>query len=253
MPTLAHCFAKEFTPYLEALWESSPQFRQLVSAYKGFFERIGLSIRLIAESPPSRGYEPILMQRFGNRIAARGMAMMAVRSEKQRAGESKRRAAVVGALRFLAKREGRADARLRRVSLLLAAWEETSIIDDIFDEVGVSQPALKEVHPNPFEFVSLLRSVVERREISTSRLRQIAADIAPHIVNSRGPKISAASAAHELILETVFLDGPSAYTWDPIKGDFSDGLTQATRLEFGNPNFSPQPARRRARKRRVSQ
>jgi hypothetical protein len=45
----------------------------------------------------------------------------------------------------------------------------------------------------------------------------------------RGPKISAASASHELLLEEfVSITGSQGYTWNSYKGekgDFSDRLT----------------------------
>lgn len=251
MPTLTDHFTAKLTRGLEALWDSSSQFRELADGFKGLLERVGLAICFIAESPPSPSYEPFLIEALGNRIAARGLAMVAVRSGRRRAAESKRRRPVFRAIRFLAQPDRRKDASLRRAELLLAAWEETSIIAEIFDEVGASQPSSKEAHPNVFEFVSLLESAIERREI-TSRLREIAAALTPHLSISRGPKISAASASHELFLENGLPDQPPAYTWDPIKYDFTDGLTLATRQEFGVPNFSPQAARRRVRKRRLT-
>jgi hypothetical protein len=248
MPTLTDHFTAKLTRGLEALRESSPQFRELVNGSKGLLDRIGLVIRFIAESPPSPGYEPFLVEALRNRIAARGLAMVAVRSGRRRAAESKRRRPVFRAIRFLAQPDRRKDASLRRAELLLAAWEETSIIEEVFDEVGASQPCFKEAHPDPFEFIDLLKSAVERREIA-SRLREIAAALTPHLSISRGPKISAASASHELFLENALPDEPPAYTWNPFMDDFTDGLTQATRQEFGNPRFSPQPARRRVRRR----
>jgi hypothetical protein len=251
MPTLTECLAAELTPRLEALWESSPQFRGLVDGFKRLFEQIGLGIRSIAESPPSPAYERVLIKRFRNPFVARAVAKLAVRSGRRRAAESKRRGPVFRAIRFLAQPDRRKDASLRRASLLLAAWEETSIIEGIFDEAVASQPSFRVAHPNPFEFVSLLKSAVERREIA-SRLREIAAALTPHLLISRGPRISAASATHEFILENGLPDQPRAYTWDPTKEDFTDGLTQATRQEFGNLSFSPQAARRRVKRRRLT-
>jgi hypothetical protein len=39
------------------------------------------------------------------------------------------------------------------------------------------------------------------------------------------------------------LIGSRAYTWDDLAEDYVDELTQATRIEFGEPD--PRPARRR--------
>jgi hypothetical protein len=251
MPTLTECLAAELTPRLEALWESSSEFRGLAEGFKRLFQQIVLVIRFIAESPPSLGYEPFLIEHLRNRFVARALAMVAVRSGRRRAAESKRRGPVFRAIRFLAQPDRRKDASLRRASLLLAAWEETSIIAEIFDEVGASQPSFKKAHPNAFEFVSLLESAIERREI-TGQLREIAAALAPHLSISRGPKISAASASHEFLVEAVFRDKPPTFTWNAFKRDFTDSFTRATRREFNNPNFSPQAAYRRVKRRRVT-
>jgi hypothetical protein len=61
--------------------------------------------------------------------------------------------------------------------------------------------------------------------------------------------VSAASLAHEFSLAYVFnMAGPEAYTYDPVSEDYTDPLTRATRLAFGDPDFDPGPARRRQRK-----
>jgi hypothetical protein len=237
---------------------------QVVDGFKGLFEQTVLGIRFIAESPPSLGYEPFLIEPLRNRFVARAVAKLAVRSGRRRAAEGKRRGPVFRAIRFLAQPDRRKDASLRRAELLLAAWEETSIIAEIFDEVGASQPSFKKAHPNVFEFVSLLQSAVERREVA-SRLTEIAAGLTPHLSISRGPKISAPSAAHEFLLDYVLPDKPPTFTWNadaPLphrairrtnKGDFTDSFTRATRQEFSNPYFSPQAACRRVKRRRLTE
>ena len=53
------------------------------------------------------------------------------------------------------------------------------------------------------EFIGLLKSAVEGREVAWRRITEIAATIAPRLSMTRGPKISAASATHEVFLETV--------------------------------------------------
>jgi hypothetical protein len=137
----------------------------------------------------------------------------------------------VGAIRFLAKTGRGRRAILRKAEVLLAAWEETSIIDTIFDDANLRES----------EFIGLLNSAVEGRKVAGRRITEIA---------------SAASASHELLLEELVSEtGSQGYTWDPYKGDngdFSDPWTQATRLEFACPRFSPQSARRRLNRRRAT-
>ena len=195
------------------------------------------------ESSPSKAYEPFLIERGVKPVVARGLASLTISSGTRPANESLRQPTVVGAIRFLAT-PGRGRRAIRRkAEVLLAAWNQTSIIDSIFGDAGLSES----------EFIGLLKSVVEGREVTLGRITKIAAAIAPGLSIPRGPKISAASAAHEFLLdEAPPVTHVHGYTWDPITDDFSDPLTQATRREFDRPRFSPQPARRRSRRPRAT-
>ena len=103
------------------------------------------------------------------------------------------------------------------------------------------------------EFIGWLKSVVEGREVAWRRITEIAATIAPRLSIPRGPKISAASATHEVLLETVAeLLAPRAYTRDPIRENYTDRWTAATRQEFRDPDFNPQAAHLRAKARRAA-
>lgn len=113
-----------------------------------------------------------------------------VRGTRQ-ANESRRLPAVVGAIRFLAKPGRRRRAILRRAEVLLAAWDETSIMETIFDNASLSVGV-----------IGLLKSVVEGRAVAWRRITEIAATFTlPSI--PRGRKISAASASHQLLLEEL--------------------------------------------------
>jgi hypothetical protein len=172
------------------------------------------------ELAPSIAYEPLLIEHGVKPLWARGMASLVIRRGTRRANESLRLPAVVGAIRFLAKPGRGRRAILRKAEVLLAAWEETSIIETIFDGAGLSES----------EFIGLLKSVVEGREIAWRRITEIAAVVTPLLSIPRGPKIRTVSAAHEFVLEElVSVTGSQGYTWDPYKGDngdFSDPLTR---------------------------
>jgi hypothetical protein len=198
----------------------------------------GMAQRAV-ESSPSKAYAPLLIERGGNPVLARGLASLAIRRGTRQAQESIRLPAVIGAIRFLAKPDRRRRAILRKAEVLLTAWEQTSIIETIFDDAGLSES----------EFIGLLRCVVEGREVATARLTEIAAAVAPRLSIARGPRISAASASHQLLLEEASAaTGTQGYTWDAYEEDHSDPLTRATRREFDRPDFNPQPARRRCRR-----
>ncbi len=190
-----------------------------------------------AESHPSKAYEPLLIEHGAKPVWARPLASLAISRGFRVANESKREPAVVGAIRFFASPGRSRKAIIRRARVLLAAWNETSIVETIFDDGHLS------------EFIGLLTSVIEGREVM-----EIAAAIAPGLSIPRGRKISAASAAHEFLLdEAPSVTHVHGYTWDPITDDFSDPLTQATRREFGCAHFDPRPAHGRSKRRNAAQ
>ena len=208
----------------------------LLRAFSGFCEQTVAVILRAAESPPSAGYEPFLVERNLNPVLARMISRLLVRRGRRRANERIRLPVVVGAIRFLGKPGRGRRAIHRKAEVLLAASEETSIIETIFDDANLRES----------EFIGLLKSVVEGGEVAWQRITEIAALVVPHLPSPRGRRITAASATHEFLLEELIsVTGSQGYTWDPYREDFADHLTQATRREFACPRFSPQSAHRR--------
>jgi hypothetical protein len=200
---------------------------------------IGSSLSCIAELPPSRGYEPVLVENGIHPVLARGVAFLAVRAGRRMASESKRRRPVFDAIRFLAKpRQKR--AILSRAKILLAAWDETSIIETVFDEVGLQET----------EFIKLLQAIVQGQTTDLNRLAEICATIAPSLSLDRGPKVSAPSATHKFILESgiKLTEKRLPYARRDRTASNEDALTEATRLEFDRPDFDSRPSRRRLRR-----
>ena len=102
---------------------------------------------------------------------------------------------------------------------------------------------------SPSGFVGLLKRVVAGEEVELRRITEAAGAIAPGLSIPRGPKNSAASAAHQFLLEDASsATGVRGYTWNAYDEDFADPLTHATRQEFGRADFDPRPARRRSRR-----
>src|SRR5258708_40101282 len=116
---------------------------------------MGLAIMKVAELPPSPGYEPLLIRYGVDPIAARGMARIVTHHGKRRAAESGWHRRVFDAIRFLAERVRQRRAIFRRARLLLEAWDKTSIIETVFDEIGLSET----------EFIGLLKALVEGRVV----------------------------------------------------------------------------------------
>jgi hypothetical protein len=197
-----------------------------------------MAFQRIEQSAPSAGYEPLLVERGVNRVVARGMAHILVRRGNRIARENKRVLEVVRALKFLAKPHRNGPAIARRVNDLLVAWEETSIIETIFNESGLQES----------EFISLLKLYKDRHGSEYQRLTEIAASLIPQLRTPSGRRVSAASAAHQFFLENLPKQiEQTAYTHNPIEDDFTDALTKATRREFGVNKFDPRPAHRRRR------
>ena len=148
-------------------------------------------------------------------------------------------APVVEAIRFLARGDRQRRAILSRAKLVLAARQETSIVDELFRNAGHHEG----------EFLRLLQTVINEGAISRERIRTIAAAVIRGAPCARAG-LAAASGAHELFLEMNLSFGlPGGYTWSEDADDFVDPMARATRQEFGDPDFAPRSARRRVKRR----
>lgn len=195
---------------------------------------IGVLLKRISEQAPSVGYERYLVSKGINQIIARGMALLAVKRGTRIAVEEEHRASVIRAIHFIRNPDRNKKALLRRVKLLLSAATETTTIETLFVELGRDE----------FHFVHLLQSANEGNDGAYAELAEIARGLP---VNSRrGPRIKAASAAHEFFMEALAgLNLEHGYTWDPVKLICTDDLSEAARREFNLSNFDPRPAYRR--------
>jgi hypothetical protein len=155
--------------------------------------------------PASPGYEPLLIKRGENPHLARVKAYLAVDQGRKIADECRKYREVVSAIRFLAKPNRSRWAVNRKIALLLATSRETRIIRAIFIEANLSDHIL----------INLLPSA-QGNEMATERILEIARMAAPRIRIRRGPKVTAASAAHELFLEKHGVRGASAYSYLPL-------------------------------------
>jgi hypothetical protein len=204
-----------------------------------FLAGSALVLSKLSRDPPSAGYEPLLVENGFDVIVARGIAKVAVRAGRRQAKEGKRRRPVFDAIRFLATpRQER--AILSRAKLILAAWNETSIVETLFSDAGQSET----------EFIQLLESVVRRETVGVQRLVEICAAIVPYLSLDRGPKVSAPSAAHAFILESgiKLTKKRLPYARKDRSARNDDALTEATGREFGIPHFDSRPSRRRLKR-----
>lgn len=242
MPTLEDHFVAELarSGMLERLKPWGELFVEFQKMLGGMFLMASAIAERAEENFPSKAYGNYFEAQGFAPFLARGLASLTISLGTREADEARRVTPVVEAIRFLARGDRQKRAILSRAKLVLAASKETSIVDELFRNAGLHEG----------EFLRLLQTVIDGGTINRERITTIAAVVAPSVRRARGPKITAASAAHERFLETNASFGlPGGYTWSEDAGDFVDPRTRATRQEFGEPDFAPRSARRRVKRR----
>ena len=190
--------------------------------------------------PPVPGYELVLIERGHHPLLARGISHWIIDLARDEAHKAKMQGIVVDAIRFLVKPGRQKRSISRRAAALLEVCNTNFDLGNVFDGVDL----------RVLEFAEALKGAVRGDGAACQRVTEIAAALAPGLSVRQGPKASAASLAHEFSLTCVAnMAGPKAYTYDHVSEDYTDPLTRATRLAFGDPDFDPGPARRRQRKR----
>jgi hypothetical protein len=225
------------TAIFRSLGTLDPATREIVGCFLTFAGLVGYGITYVAGLSPSSGYEPWLIENGFNPIAARGLAYVITHSARRQAKDHQFVGPVVAAIRTLAKPRQNLNAARTATKLLLEAAKSTTVFETIF-EADLDRE---------LEFVRLLECAIDNGP--SRRLTEIAVSLARTQTLRRGPKTKASSIAHECILrERLTVDGTTAYSYSEIEGDFTDGLTKATRREFNEPNFKPRAARNRIRR-----
>ena len=179
------------------------------------------------------GYEPWFAERGFSPPLARLMAGITVNYGKREARESGERPQPIAAIRFIAKKGRRGNAAQKRLQYILNVVDTTTTADTLFDEIGGDE-----------ELIYYMRRAVQGDKEARVKVQQIAAALEPKLPESRGPKVTVASAAHEFLLTCEFTNSRK-YSWNSVTERFTDPLTEATRTEFGLPYFDPRPAVRR--------
>lgn len=195
---------------------------------------LGLLIEHFAQQsqslPSSDGYEPLLRE-FGLQPPfAKIAAQLIVRRGRREARDTLIFGDVVRAIRFLARpNQPIWDAR-EKIEFLLHVARETTALQPILLDAAAEH-----------EFIRCLEAAAGQPD----ELTACCAKLALGLKIKRGRKVSAASVSHQFLLRHLPTD--CAYTYDSIQEKFVDQQTAATRLEFGEPNFDPRPAHRRAK------
>jgi hypothetical protein len=166
------------------------------------------------------------------------MAAMIVEEGRVRAATAKRSTEFAQALRRLANPRLETEAFLANAKVALEAMGGTVSTRDLFDGLPRFEGLV---------FIRALKFCLAGDLSDRAVVCRIARAIWRRVAVSRGPKLTRASAAHEYFLESQSIFETAAFTWSPYSEDFTDRLTQATREEFDDPDFSPVPARRRLR------
>jgi hypothetical protein len=259
MPTIVDLLANYLVPRFESvtLEAGCERFRESLIGLRDAFgalvassgrcreslirlgEPIDRLIFFVANSRPSVGYEPLLCEGGYPRAIARAFAMLTFRIGKRRAKEGKRQTEVFSAFRFLAKPHRRPDAIARRAKILIAAWQETSILEALLDKVGI----------HVSELLSLLDDAARSVSHEYLRLQEIANRVVRSQSLPMGPKRTAQSISMEYFLRHFprHSNGPQAFGQKHPDRD-SDLVAEATRREFGLSQFDGRPARRRIKR-----
>jgi hypothetical protein len=198
------------------------------------------AVERLERIPPAPGYEPLLIARGQHPLVARMMSYAIIKFSAEAASEDRMERKAVDAIRFLAKPGRRKRAVSRRVDWLVHDWDGASGLTRLRGGDIIS------LH----DFTSALESFARGDPGAREHLTQTAAAIVPLLSVRRGRRASRATIAHQMFL-SIFrvMVGSASYTWGSAQEDFTDPLTRATRLAFGDPDFDPRPAFRRERRR----
>ena len=187
----------------------SKQGDEALAAAQAEFESLWPTMMLMAatiaqraeENFPSTAYGPYLKERGADPVWAQSLGSLAISLGTRRSNKSRQIGVVVEALRFLAQGKRQRRAVLSRARLLLAAQDETSMLDEIFRKAGLNGTELSEL-------VYLLKGGVNGEPLERDRIREMAAAVVSSFPSARGRRVSAASAAHEEFLKFARIVGP---------------------------------------------
>jgi hypothetical protein len=193
-------------------------------------------VETLERMPPAPGYEPLLIARAQHPLVARIISYTLIKFSALEASKGRMERQAVDAIRFLAKPGRRKRAVSRRVDWLISDWDRESGLAGLRAGNIISF----------LDFTLALESFARGDPGACEHLTQTAAAMAPLLSVRRGRRASRATIAHQMLL-SAFRDmvGSASYTWDLAQEDFTDPLTRATRLAFGDPDFDPRPAVRR--------
>jgi hypothetical protein len=127
----------------------------------GTVQMAGAIAERAEESFPSKAYGPYLEAQGFAPFLARGLGSLTISLGTRQANEARAVAPVAEAIRFLATSDRQRRAILRQAKVVLAASKETSIVDDLFLNSGLSKG----------ELLSLLQPLVGR--LTASELERL--------------------------------------------------------------------------------
>lgn len=167
------------------------------------------------------------------------MASLAIKRGVRIADEAKRLPPIVAAIQFLARPGRSRKVIARKAKVLLAAWDETSIIETFFTTRRSARSDLWTC--------SNASSRAERSSCGGSRRSRPRLRLG--FLFRAGQRSAPRRRRINFCLKSASsVTGVRGYTWNDCDEDFADPLTQATRQEFDRTDFDPRPARRRSRR-----
>ena len=224
--------------------EIAERAESFLIALAPFLERFAASMNSLAEEPEAPGYERFFIEWLGyHPLMARWMP-----SQMHRLGhlladeinEGRRVRAIVDEI-----------AKAKNSSALVISRRAGKLRDECKSEgaqIAIDRAAQKAgFWLASTEFNQLVEAACERDEAACRELGRMAEQLAPHLPEKRGRRISVETCIHIFFQRHLESAGiKRAYTYSEKDGndDFVDPVTQATRLAVNNPDFSPVYANR---------
>ena len=190
---------------------------------------------------PSPGYEPFLVKQGWSPAAARSFSTLVVDLSRRQFRESQACRSVSEDIKFIREPGRQRAALIRRIKQLHTTFEENcrSISKFLFD-VGIL----------PSDFFSLTQCAAKGDHAKIPTLLRWPQKLRLPASLKKGLKITPSSYAYEFFLADKFglLKGTLPKADRNRAAEYVNSLTEATRKEFGEPNFDPRPAQRRAKR-----
>ena len=228
---LSECLFQAITQFLKRLSETLSPVLEAVAR-----QSISL-VQKIKDAPEIPSYEKLLIEKAGcEPLLAKFMAHQICHWGRNLAAEIKegrRVRAIIDKMAVAGDRSALVmSRRAKNFRDQCRSVETRNLLEGAIKKANLSLTAV--------EFNQLVECACERDEIACRTLGRLCQQLAPHLPEKRGRPISAETCIHLFLLRWLNRSGNKcAYTSSIDNAGFTDPVTRATQLAFGNGGFSP--------------